>query len=173
VLRLLRAALSKMIAAEDTSGDTTYLDLSYPTHDPVTGKERRSFYYLAVTPQFIIAAPRKVMLREAVARIGGKSGATSEASVFSSPDFVRLRALMPQKLTGIGGADMTQMPWDKIITRYVQQAEQAGKLSNPKNPPSTEWLQSIKPGMFNRHLHAIANGWWKDSSGIYFDYYVQ
>jgi hypothetical protein len=68
---------------------------------------------------------------------------------------------------------MTQIPWDKVIARYVQQMAQTEKQSNPKNPPSTEWLQSIKPGMFNRHLHVIANGWWKDSNGIYFDYYVQ
>jgi hypothetical protein len=173
VLRLLRASLSKMIAAEDTSGDTTYLDLSYPTHDPATGQDHRGFYYLAVTPQFILVAPRKVMLREAVARINGKPAAASAGSIFSNPDFIRLRSLMPEKLSGIGGADMTQIPWDKVIIRYVQQMEQTEKQSNPKNPPSTEWLQSIKPAMFNRHLHVIANGWWKDSNGVYFDYYVQ
>jgi hypothetical protein len=64
---------------------------------------------------------------------------------------------------------MSQIPWDKVISRYAQQLAQ----SNPKNPPSTQWLQSIKPGMFTRHLHVIANGWWKDPNGIYFDYYVQ
>ncbi|MGB8522703.1 MAG: hypothetical protein WCD43_07035 [Candidatus Acidiferrales bacterium] len=173
VLRLLRAGLSKMIAAEDTSGDTTYLDLSYPTHDPATGQDRRGFYYLAVTPQFIFVAPRKAMVRDAVARTSGKPAAASEASILSNPDFIRLRSLMPEKLSGIGGADMSQIPWDKVITRYVQQMEQTQKQSNPKNPSSTEWLQSIKPGMFNRHLHVIATGWWKDSNGIYFDYYVQ
>jgi hypothetical protein len=172
VLKILRVGLSKMITAEDTSGDTTYLDLSYPTHDAATGQDRRSFYYVAVTPQFIIVAPRKAMVRDAVAR-SGKPAATSEASILSNPDFIRLRSLMPEKLSGIGGADMTQIPWDKVIIRYVQQMEQPEKQSNPKNPPSTEWLQSIKPVMFNRHLHVIANGWWKDSNGVYFDYYVQ
>jgi hypothetical protein len=173
VLKILRLSLSKMITAEDTSGDTTYLDLSYPTHDAATGQDRRSLYYVAVTPQFILVAPRKAMLRDAVARISGKPTAASEASILSNPDFILLRALMPEKLSGIGGADMSQIPWDKVIARYVQQMAQTGKQSNPKNPPSTEWLQSIKPGMFNRHLHVIANGWWKDSNGIYFDYYVQ
>jgi hypothetical protein len=173
VLKILRLGLSKMITAEDTSGDTTYLDLSYPTHDAATGQDRRSLYYVAVTPQFILVAPRKAMVRDAVARISGKPAAVSEASILSNPDFIRLRSLMPEKLSGIGGADMSQIPWDKVITRYVQQMAQTEKQSNPKNPPSTEWLQSIKPGMFNRHLHVIANGWWKDSNGIYFDYYVQ
>jgi hypothetical protein len=173
VLKVLRASLSKMIATEDVSGDTTYLDLSYPTHDPATGQERRSFYYLAVTPQFVIAAPRKAMVRDGVARINGKPAAGSEGSVLSNPDFINLRSHMPEKLSGIGGADMSQIPWDKVIVRYIQQMEETGKQSNPKNPPSAEWLHSIKPGMFNRHLHVIANGWWKDSNGIYFDYYVQ
>jgi hypothetical protein len=170
VLRLLRAGLAKMIAAEDTSGDTTYLDLSYPTHDPTSGQERRSFYYLAVTPQFIIVAPRKAMVREAVARINAKPAAASANSIFSNADFIRLRSLMPEKLSGIGGADLTQIPWDKVIIRYVQQMEQTEKQ---KNPPSAGWLQTIKPGLFSRHLHLSANGWWKDSNGIYFDYYVQ
>jgi hypothetical protein len=174
VLKILRLGLSKMITAEDTSGDTTYLDLSYPTHDSTTGQESRSLYYVAVTPQFILVAPRKTMVRDAVARISGKPAAASaESSILSNLDFIRLRSLMPEKLSGIGGADMTQIPWDKVITRYVQQMGQTEKQSNPKNPPSTEWLKSIKPGMFNRHLHVIANGWWKDSNGIYFDYYVQ
>jgi hypothetical protein len=173
VLKVLRASLSKMIATEDASGDTTYLDLSYPTHDPATGQERRSFYYLAVTPQFVIAAPRKAMVRDGVARINGKPGAASEGSILSNPDFVSLRSHMPEKLSGIGGADMSQIPWDKVIVRYIQQMEETGKQSSPKNPPSSEWLRSIKPGMFSRHLHVIANGWWKDSNGIYFDYYVQ
>jgi hypothetical protein len=173
VLKVLRASLSKFIAAEDTSGDTTYLDLSYPTHDPSTGQERRSFYYLAVTPQFVIVAPRKAIVRDEVARINGKPAAASEVSILSNPDFVRLRSHMPERLSGIGGADMSQIPWDKVIIRYIQQMEQTDKRSNSKNPPSSEWLRSIKPGMFNRHLHVVANGWWKDSNGIYFDYYVQ
>ena len=174
VLKILRIGLSKMITAEDTSGDTTYLDLSYPIHDPATGQDRRSLYYVAVTPQFIVVAPRKAMVRDAVARISGKPAAASaESSILSNPDFVRLRSLMPEKLSGIGGADMSQIPWDKVIARYAQQMAETEKQSNPKNPPSTEWLRSIKPGMFNRHLHVIANGWCKDSNGIYFDYYVQ
>jgi len=173
VLKLLRVAVSKIIAAEDTSADTTYLDLSYPIHDPVSGQERRNFYYLAVTPQFVIGGPSKGMVREAVARVSGKSGVSSVGLIFSNPDFIRLRALMPDKLIGIGGVDMTQIPWDKVINRYVQQMQQTEKLSKQKNASSTEWLQSLKPGMFTRHLRVVVNGWWKDSNGIYFDYYAQ
>lgn len=173
VLKILRTSLSKMIATENTSGDTTYLDLSYPSHDPANGQEHRSLYYLAVTPQFIIAAPHKEMVREAVARINGKPATAADNSILSNADFIHWRSLMPEQVSGIGAADMAQIPWDKVITRYVQQMEQAEKQSNQKNPPSTEWLHSIKPGMFNRHLHMIASGWWKDANGIYFDYYVQ
>jgi hypothetical protein len=174
VLRLLRAAFAKMIAAEDTSGDTTYLDFSYPFKDPETGQQRRSLYYVAVTPQFILMGPRKAMVRDAVARISGKTpaGTSSANSVVSDPEFVRLRSLLPEKLSGIGGSDLTNIPWDKIIARFVEQMESA-KQSNQNNPPTAELLRLIKPGFVNRHLKASANGWWKDSSGIYFDYYLQ
>jgi len=173
VLRLLRAALAKYVAAEDTSGDTTYLDLAFPYRDPESGQQRRSFYYLAVTPQFIITGPRKAMVRSAVARISGKTPSmASQDSVPSNPEFVRLRQLLPEKLSGLGGTDMGKIPWDKIIARFVEQMESA-KQSNQNNPPTAEMLRLIKPGLINRHLKASANGWWKDSSGIYFDYYIQ
>jgi hypothetical protein len=173
VLRLLRAAFAKMIAAEDTSGDTTYLDFSYPFKDPESGQQRRSLYYVAVTPQFIIMGPRKTMVRDAVARIDGKSRTASSAdSVVSNPEFIRLRALLPEKLSGIGGSDASGIPWDKIIARFIEQMESA-KQSNKNNPPTAELLRLIKPGLVNRHLKASANGWWKDSGGIYFDYYIQ
>ena len=173
VLRLLRAALAKYIAAENTSGDTTYLDLAFPYRDPESGQQRRSSYYLAVTPQFIITGPRKAMVRDAVARINGKSpSVASQDSVLSNPEFVHLRQLLPEKLSGLGGADMGKIPWDKIIARFVEQMESA-KQSNQSNPPTAEMLRLIKPGLINRHLKASANGWWKDSGGIYFDYYIQ
>ena len=142
--------------------------------DPETGQQRRTLYYVAVTPQFIIMGPRKAMVRDAVARISGKtSGGTSSAnSVVTDPEFVRLRSLLPEKLSGIGGSDLTGIPWDKIIARFIEQMESA-KQSNQNNPPSAELLRLIKPGLVNRHLKASANGWWKDSGGIYFDYYLQ
>ncbi len=172
MLRLLRAGLAKLISAEDTSGDTTYLDLSYPFHDPASGQDRRGFYYLAVTPQFVILGPRKAMVREAVARSNGKAPATSQDSVLSNAEFIRLRALLPEKLSGIGGADFFRIPWDKVIARFVEQMQSA-KQPNQKNPPTADLLRLIKPGLFNHHLQASANGWWKDSGGIYFDYYLQ
>jgi hypothetical protein len=173
VLKILRATLSKSIAADDTSGDTTYLDLSFPSSDPTVGRGPHTFFYVAVTPQFIIEAPSKALLRQTVAQISGKTPAASGTSIFSNPDFLHLRALMPEKLSGISGADMSQIPWDKIIARWIQQSEQAAKQSNQKNPSSNEWLHAIKPAMINRHLHATVSGWWKDSNGIYFEYYAQ
>lgn len=171
VLKILRATLSKSIAADDTSGDTTYLDLVFPSRDP--GTVPRTFYYVAVTPQFIIEAPSKALLRETVAQISGKTPSASGASIFSNADFVHLRTLMPEKLSGISGVDLSRIPWDKIIARSIQQMEQDAKQSNQKNPSSDGWLHAIKPAMLNRHLHAVASGWSKDSNGIYIDYYVQ
>jgi hypothetical protein len=118
--------------------------------------------------------PRKTMVRDAVARTSGKAsgGTSSTDSVVTDPEFVRLRSLLPEKLSGIGGADFSRVPWDKIIARFIEQMESA-KQSDKNNPPTVEMLRLIKPGLVNRHLKASANGWWKDSGGIYFDYYLQ
>jgi hypothetical protein len=173
VLRVLRATLGKKIAAEDTAGTTTYLDLSFPTTDPATGEQRRSFYYVAVAPQVILVAPRKAIVRDAIARMNANPTPAPQGSVFSNVEFVRMRALLPEKLTGLSGADMTRIPWDKVAARFVEQMQQSAKQSKQGNPPSTDRLRLIKPDVFTRHLHTSASGWWKDAGGVYFDSYVQ
>jgi hypothetical protein len=113
------------------------------------------------------------MVREAVARANGKAAPVNgQDSVLSNPEFMRLRGQLPEKLSGIGGADFSRIPWDKVIARFVEQMQSA-KQPNQKNPPTADLLRLIKPGLFSRHLQASANGWWKDSGGIYFDYYLQ
>lgn len=175
VLRVLRATLGKKIAAEDTAGTTTYLDLSFPTTDPATSEQRRTFYYVAVAPQMLFVAPRKAMVREAVERLNAGSAAAPapQGSVLSNAEFIRMRALLPEKLTGLSGADMTRIPWDRVAARFVLQMQQSAKESKQANPPSTDWLRLIKPDVFTRHLHTSVSGWWKDAGGVYFDSYVQ
>ena len=175
VLRVLRATLGKRIAAEDTAGTTTYLDLSFPTSDPATNEQRRTFYYVAVAPQMLFVAPRKAMVSEAVARLnaGSATATIPQGSVLSDAEFIRMRALLPEKLTGLSAADVTRIPWDKVAARFVLQMEQSAKESKQATPHSMDWLKLIKPDVFTHHLHTSVSGWWKDASGVYFDSYVQ
>ena len=175
VLRVLRATLAAMIVAEDTSGDTTYLDLSFPYRDSATGQQRRSFYYVAVTPDMVFAAQRKAALRIAIERFGGKSSGSAP-----DPELVRMRSLLPEKLSALSVADMSRIPWDKVIAIYAKQltdaAKQSAGASNQSNPPSEpqfDWVKLIKPEVLSRYLHGMVSGCWKDANGVYCDSYLQ
>lgn len=173
VLRILRAVIGPMIASEDVSGGATYLDLSYPYRDPETGMRRRKFYYLAVTPQMIVAAPRKAMLRQAVTQLGSRTGAAPASGIFANAEYGEMRSHLPEKLSGLSGTDITQIPWDKLLANLEDQVDQAAKQSKGSQPPDLTWLKMVKPDVISRHLHMALSGWWKDSSGVYFDSYLQ
>ena len=170
VLRILRAVAGSMIVAEDSSGTATFLDIAYPYKDPKTGTQRRKFYYLAVTPQMLLGAPRKAMLRETVQRLGSHRDASPAAGLLANPDFSRMRSLLPEKLSGLSGSDLTQIPWDKLLSQLEDQVAQEAKQKNGQQPPDLSWL---KPDTISRHLHIALSGWWKDSGGVYFDSYLQ
>lgn len=184
VLHILRAVGGKMIMAEDSVGTTTYLDIAYPYHDPASGTERRKFYYVAVSPEMVLAAPRKEMLRQAATLLASKGGAP--AGLLANPEVQQLRMKLPEKLTSMSAADLTQIPWDKIAANFAAQMEQAGKNQNrtTANSPAqaapisggqeaVKLLKSIPPDIVSRHLHVSVGGWWKDANGVYIDSYIQ
>jgi hypothetical protein len=170
VLRILRAVAGSMIVAEDSSGPTTFLDIAYPYKDPKTGTQRRKFYYLAVTPQMLVGAPRKAMLRETVQRLSSHGDASPVAGLLANPDFSRMRSLLPEKLSGLSGSDLTQIPWDQLLSQLEDRIAQGAKQKNGQQPPDFGWLKS---DLISRHLHIALSGWWKDSGGVYFDSYLQ
>jgi hypothetical protein len=173
VLRVLRAVGGSMIVTEDTSGETTFLDISVPSTDPATGRQKRTFYYIAVTPEMIYVAPRKAMVREAMARLSANSGSTAPRGISSNPDLNQMRTLLPEKLSGLSAADMSHFPWGAVIARYEQTVAESAKDSNDSNQTANDYWKLVKPEVFSRHLHTAIYGWWKDSNGIYFDSFVQ
>ena len=172
VLRIVRAVAGPMIVAEDSFGTATLLDISYPYKDPKTGAQRRKFYYLAATPQMFLGAPRKAMLRQTIQRLGSTSAPSMPAGVLANPEYLHLRSLLPEKLSGLSGADITQIPWDKLLANLENQVSQGANEKNGSKPqmPDLHWL---KPELISRHLHTALSGWWKDPGGVYFDSYVQ
>lgn len=169
VLRVMRALIGTMIVSEDSSGNTTYLDLAYPYMDPETHQRRRRFYYVAVTPQLLLVAPRKAMLRQAMQRVDAGTADPPPAGVFANPDYAQMRARLPEKLSGLGAADIGAIPWDKLLANLSTQPGQNANGSNQR-PLDLSW---IKPGVIPRYLHISMSGWWKDSNGLYFDSYIQ
>jgi hypothetical protein len=172
VLRILRAAGGSFTVGEDTSGTTTYLDLVFPSTDPKTGAKKRELYYVAVTPTMLFAAPRKALIRQAVARLDAKPDVAPTAGILRGTELTHQHSLLPEKLSGLSAADMVQIPWDKVIAHLADEMAKAAKDSTTP-PPSTDWLQAVKPEVLTRHIHTGISGWWKDSHGIYFDSYIQ
>jgi hypothetical protein len=173
VLRILRAVLGSFTVTEDSSGDFTLLDLSYPYKDPATGTQRRKFYYVAVGPHMVVAAPRKTMLRQAMERLKAQSPESPAAGIFANPEYVQIRSLLPVKLSGLGATDVAAVPWDKVLAETQKQIEQALKSSKDSNPSDFGWLGLIHPEVIPHHLHMAVSGGWKDVSGIHFDSYLQ
>lgn len=186
VLRILRALLGSMTLAEDTNGDTTTLDLAVPYHDPVTGLLRRKMYYVAVAPHMLLTAPRKDMLRGALAGLSAPgAGAVPAKGVFADPQLAQLRARMPEKLSGIGVADISEIPWGPLFAKLASNAEEArqreaqqsaqpaAENGHTAHPLDFSWLQLVDPNVIPKHLHIAVSGWWKDADGVYFDSYLQ
>jgi hypothetical protein len=171
-LRVLRAVAGKRIVAEDSSGNTTYLDLAYPYRDPATRAERMKFYYVAVTPQMMLTAPRKAMLRAAVEQLNSPSGGAHSGTIFADPEYIRMRSLLPGNLSGLTGGEIDQIPWDKLAATLEGQMEEARKQSK-SSAPDLSWLKQMNFDVISRHLHRSVGGWWKNSTGVYFDSYIQ
>jgi hypothetical protein len=173
ILRILRATLASMIAAEDTSGGNTFLDLSYPYKDPASGTQRRKFLYVGVTPHMVFIAPRKAMVKDAIARLNGGGGTAPAGGILADAEFIKLRSDLPDKLTALGVNDFRAIPWDKMLASYFNQMQQTAQQTKDFTPPDTSWLKLFKPEIISRHLHMSVGGWWKDPNGVYFDSYVQ
>lgn len=173
VLRVLRAVGGTYIVAEDVAGDTTFLDLSFPGTDTATGQQKRTFFYIAVTPEMIYAAPRKAMVREAMARLHADPGSAAPREISLNPELNHMRALLPEKLSGLSAADMSHFPWEKVIAQYRGLSTQAANDSKDANSTANDYWKLVKPEAFSRHFHTAIYGWWKDSNGVYFDSFVQ
>ena len=146
-----------------------FLDLAYPSQDPHTHVERRRLYYLAVTPQMLLAAPRKTMLRGAIERLNPLAADPPPSGVAANPDYASLRSRLPERLSGLGAADIGLIPWEKIRANLEKQAASNANRTN-EQPPDWSWLE---PGVISRYLHFALSGWWKDANGVYFDSYLQ
>ncbi len=167
VLRLLGAILSERIANEEREGDTTYLALSLHSSAGAASRPQRHFYYLAVTPQMLIAAPRKRMLRDAVARLGPRPGA-APATLESDAGFRRARARYPDTLTGLGYFPFGQEVWEKSV-EAIRETQKRSSPSAPLTERETALLKFLSGPVVSRYVHALSSGSWKDREGVYFD----
>ncbi len=175
VVSLLSHVLGSSVATEDRVGDTTFLEISAPYTDSKTSTQRRRFYAVAVAPGFLIVGPRKAPVREALARAANSSAAKPAANLASDPNLIHVRGSLPQNLSGFGYSDLAHLDWSKITASFgaQQSFKIQGGYGSSKPPAGPSPLEGLDPPVFLRYLHVTYSGMWKDSSGVYFDSYVQ
>jgi hypothetical protein len=180
VLGLLRKLLTNSNRKEKTEGDTTYLTLALPAGlapasmgpDPQPSK-----FTLAVSPNFLIAGPDEAVVREAVARAHGSGGSVSSGLLAADPAFQKVRGALPAKLSGVSYTDLAHFNWAKIASDYQKelnaQLQAQARASGKPAPPAFDFFRDFNWQVIPRYLQFAISGAWKDSSGIYFDSYIQ
>ncbi len=173
VLRILRAVLGAKIVSEDTAGNTTYLNISYPGTDPPTKAQHRTLYYVAVGPTVLVAGKRKADVKGTIETLNTGGGKAPAAGLLADKEYLELRSKLPEKLSGFGAADYRQFPLDKVLANFMEQMNSVSSSSKSSTPPDVSWLKSMSTGVVTRHVHMWVSGTWKDSNGIYFASYFQ
>jgi len=174
-LKLIHTVFSDQVTSERNEGDTTYLKISLNGGQSQTGVAQWNFRYLAVTPEFILAASRSETLHELlVARSTSAPSALPSAALFQAA-----RAQYPTRLNAVNYFDFEKVDWPALKDRWVEESKKAAGSSNVGGSPQAvsakvpDLLTTVNPQVFPRHLHFMAGASWKDATGIHFDQWLE
>lgn len=180
VLGVLRKIFAKANPEERQEGDTTYFTLAMPSiltaapASPGTAAEPSS-YTLAVSPNMLIVAKGQDLVRDAVSR--SRAASAPSAALSGDAGFQEVRSSLPGKLDSLSYTDLAHFNWQKIARDYQkqlnEQAQAAARDSGKPAPPVMDFLGSFDWQAISGYLHFALSGGWKDSTGIYFDSYIQ
>ena len=168
---MIHVVLAAQIAGEERDGETIFLRLSFPSAAANAGNERKPGYYLALTPQMLLATPTKEALESAIARLGTKGGGPellANAAVFR-----RARTRFPESLNSFSYVDFTHFPWGKLVTEIRETVKKNQKEPAPSGVGTGDLLNRINLEVFRRHLHSLAAASWKSREGVFFDGYIE
>jgi hypothetical protein len=172
VLRILRQIFAREITGEEQVGNSTILKFSTPSHSSPARRSERQLYYLAVTPQMLLAAPQIEILREAIGRLSHANG-DAPASLAGEAGFQRARARFPENLGGLSYVDLDRIPWENFAEAFEAWLKKADQKSAASLGTARDWIKKIPPAVMHRYLHAWSSGSWKDAHGVYFDAYIE
>jgi hypothetical protein len=171
-MKLLRSILGEQITSERSEGDITFLKISLHGNQGSKGVAQWDFYHLAVTPDFLLGAPRNETLRDVLA-----ARETMHAAVLTP--IQAARATYPDKINGLSYFDFQKIDWPALKARWIeeakkvsdQEAARASQKAAAAKVPSL--LNDVDPQVFPRHLHFMAGASWKDAKGIHFDQWLE
>jgi hypothetical protein len=170
-LKLLRTIFSDQITSERNEGNVTYLKISLKGSQGAKGVAQWNFYHLAMTPNLLLGASKNETLHASVAQAGAPGASTLPKNLQTA------RSQFPEKLNGFSYFDLQKLDWPAVQQQWASQA--ANTAAAAKTPEATQkarqwndWLLSVNPAVFPRHLHSMTGASWKDSSGVHFDEWV-
>lgn len=166
-LKLLRTIFSDQITSERNEGSATYLKISLRGGESSAGLAQWNFYYLAMTPDFLLGAAKSDTLRAALAQ----RAANTPSSI--PQNFLAARKQFPEKLNGFSYYDMQKLDWPALKQKWIAEANKSSNIKAAGNaqalPKQAGWLDSVNPAVFSRHLHSVIGASWKDAKGVHFD----
>ena len=167
-LKLIRTILSDRLTSERNEGNVTYLKISLKGNQGATGVAQWKFYHLAVTPDLLLGASRGETLR-------GMLSQPQPAGTSSLPSNLQAaRTKFPERLIGFSYYDLQKLDWPALQQNWKVQmikaaAESQSRGAAQKTKVLNDWMDSINPVVFPRHLHSMTGASWKDASGVHFD----
>jgi hypothetical protein len=152
------------ITSERNEADATFLKISLQGGQSKAGVAQWNFYYLAMTPNALLGAPKSETLHKYLELAA--SPAARPAKNFQS-----VRAQFPEKLSGMSYVDFQRIDWPALKASWIAEANKAAQnaKSSDKSTPPAAWINDVDPAVFPRHLHTLAGGSWKDAKGVHFD----
>lgn len=169
VIKVIQLLMGKNITGETREGDATVFSVTSSYVDEKTGAQRKRFNYIAVSPKLLVIAPRRALVREALARANAQAGPAS-GGLASDPNFLQVRSRLPNSLTALSYADLAQFPWQAVMDAAVKQAQEK---EDTKLTAAEEAALRALPGVISRYLRTAFGGMWKDRNGIFMESYIE
>ena len=172
VLRLTRTLMGDRITSERNESNTTFLKISLQGNQTKAGVAQWNFYYLAMTPNALLGAPKSETLHRYLERA-------------ASPDppnkaFQSARAQFPEKLSGMTFLDFQRIDWPALKTQWIAEANKAAQDAKSTSTNGAKvtttlpsWTNDINPAVFPRHLHTVAGASWKDAQGVHLEEWIE
>lgn len=181
VLGLIRKIFANANPDEKQEGDTTYLTLNMSAgmvpgaQASAADPSEPNSFTVAISPKMMIVAKGKDLAHEAVSRY--RASANPSSSFSGDAGFLKVRPSLPGKLDSLSYTDLAHFNWEKVASDYQKQinaqAQAAAKSSGKPAPPPVDLLSGFDWQAISRYLHFALSGGWKDSTGIYFDSFIQ
>jgi len=167
-LKLTRSILGERIASERNEGSTTFLKISLGGAQSSAGMAQWNFYYLAMTPNFLLGAGKSETLRAYLGQLAGGSAATLPKNIST------VRSQYPEKLNGFSYFDFQKLDWPAVKATWIAESKKSAQAAKSNeavesNKRFTNWLSQVTPEVFPRHLHTLIGASWRDTKGVHFD----